>query len=146
MGRASSDPEAFDRFLDLWSKLRDEDDGRTVLVVEGERDRTSVRRLGWQGPVLAVHGGRTLSRTAHELAQRRAKAIVLTDWDAEGGRLAHRLEEFFLAERRTFDLSYRQRLARLLRGELAHVEGLYGWARRQGEAQGRPLETILDGA
>jgi 5S rRNA maturation endonuclease (ribonuclease M5) len=138
---------AFEEFLALWTKLlSEEDDGRTTIVVEGERDRLSVRRLGWHGPVLAVHGGRTLSKTAHEIARTGAKAIVLTDWDTEGGHLAHRLREFLEAEHRPLDLTFRQRLARVLRGELVHVEGLYGWARRQAEAEGRSIEALLDDA
>lgn len=141
----SVDP-AFDRFLDLWFRLLDEeDDGSCVVVVEGDRDRLSVRRLGWTGPVMAVHQGHSLSLTAHELAKGRGKAIVLTDWDTEGGHLAHRLREFLEAESVELDLGYRQRLARILRGELVHVEGLYGWARRHAEAGGRALETLLDG-
>ncbi len=136
---------AFDRFIDLWLRfLSEEDDGRSVVVVEGDRDRLSVRRLGWTGPVLAIHGGRTLSRTAHELATGRGKAILLTDWDSEGGHLAHRLKEFLEAESVELDLAYRQQFARLLRGELVHVEGLYGWARRHAEAQGISIESILD--
>ncbi len=137
---------AFDRFIELWLRfLAEEDDGRAVVVVEGDRDRLSVRRLGWTGPVLAVHGGRSLSLTAHRLVQGRGKAIVLTDWDTEGGHLAHRLKEFLEAENIELDLGYRQQFARILRGELVHVEGLYGWARRHAEAEGLTLEWVLDG-
>lgn len=138
---------AFERFVVLWQRLlTEEDDGRSVIVVEGERDRLSIRRLGWNGPVVAVHAGRSLSKTAQALVELRGKAIVLTDWDAEGGHLAHRLKEFLEAERIDLDLAYRQRFSRLLRGELVHVEGLYGWARRQAEAEGLALEWIVDGA
>lgn len=136
---------AFDRFVDVWLRLlNEEDDGRSVVVVEGERDRLSVRRLGWTGPVKAIHEGRTLSRTAHELVLGRGKAILLTDWDAEGGHLAHRLKEFLEAEALELDLDYRREFARILRGELVHVEGLYGWARRQAESAGLSIEWVLD--
>lgn len=138
---------AFERFVVLWQRLlTEEDDGRSVIVVEGERDRLSIRRLGWSGPVVAVHAGRTLSRTAQELVDLRGKAIVLTDWDTEGGHLAHRLKEFLEAEQIDLDLGYRQQLSRLLRGELVHVEGLYGWARRQAEAEGLAIEWLVDAA
>ncbi len=138
---------SFERFVVLWQRLlSEEDDGRSVIVVEGERDRLSVRRLGWNGPVVAVHAGRTLSQTAQQLVELRGKAIVLTDWDTEGGHLAHRLREFLEAEQIDLDLAYRQQLARILRGELVHVEGLYGWARRQAEAEGLMLEWLVDEA
>ncbi len=136
--------EAFDEFVELWQRLLAEQDGEaTALVVEGERDLRSVRALGWDGPVVLVHRGRTISATAHGLVAARRKVIVLTDWDVEGGHLAHRLKEFLEPEGLALDLDYRRRLARVLRGELVHVEGLFGWVRRQVERRGEPLEQLF---
>lgn len=132
--------------MELWTKLLAEaDDGRTVVVVEGERDRRAVRGLGWTGPVVVVHRGRPISATASGLVAGRGKVIVLTDWDTEGGHLARRLRDFLTAENVRLDLDYRRRLARILRGELTHVEGLFGWARRQAERRGEPLERLTEG-
>jgi 5S rRNA maturation endonuclease (ribonuclease M5) len=142
------DPKvAFGEFVELWRRLLAE--GRTpgtTVVVEGERDRRSVRRLGWQGAVAIVHRGRTLSETAQALVAESRRVIVLTDWDSEGGTFARRLRGFLEAERVGLDLEYRRRLARLLRGELVHVEGLYGWAARNAARLGIPIEEIADGA
>lgn len=136
--------DPFEAFVDVWGALLSEEDGaRTIVVVEGERDRRSVRELGWEGPVVLVHRGLPISATAHRLVVPRGKIIVLTDWDAEGGHLAHRLRDFLESERVDLDLDYRRRLARILRGELTHVEGLFGWARRQAERRGEPLERLL---
>jgi 5S rRNA maturation endonuclease (ribonuclease M5) len=142
--RRDRDPEAaFEEFLELWEKfLRDADAPGTVTLVEGERDRRSLRRLGTTGTIVLVHRGRSLSETARALADSR-RVIVMTDWDTEGGHLAQRLKEHLEAETVGLDLEYRRRLARLLRGELVHVEGLYGWARRIAERQRRPLEFAL---
>jgi 5S rRNA maturation endonuclease (ribonuclease M5) len=135
--------DAFDEFVELWEKLLAEEDGAsTALVVEGERDRASLRRLGWGGPIVVVHRGRPMSATAHGLVAAGGKVIVLTDWDAEGGHLARRLRDFLEAEPVHLDLEYRRRLARVLRGELTHVEGLHGWARRQAERRGETLERF----
>ncbi|MGP8077771.1 MAG: toprim domain-containing protein [Thermoplasmata archaeon] len=140
------DPRAaFEEFVDLWQKLLAE--GRvpgTTVLVEGERDRRSVRRLGWPGTVAIVHRGRTLSGTAQSLVDGSRRVIVLTDWDTEGGTLARRLREFLGPDRVELDLEYRRRFAHLLRGELVHVEGLFGWARRNAERFGVPLETVVD--
>jgi 5S rRNA maturation endonuclease (ribonuclease M5) len=138
----SSDPLA--EFLQLWERLRSESaQPGTVVVVEGERDRRSLRRLGLPGPIVKVHRGLGLAGTAHGLVGGSRKVIVLTDWDTEGGHLARRLREFLEAEALTLDLEYRRRLARIVRGELVHVEGLYGWARRIAERNGRSLEDLL---
>ena len=141
-GRAAE--EAFDEFVELWHKLKAEcEEEGALVVVEGERDRRSLRRLGLGGSVELVHRGESLSRTAQRLVGQGRRIIVLTDWDREGGLFARRLKEFLEAERVDLDLEYRRRFARILRGELVHVEGLFGWARRLAERQGGPLEQFL---
>lgn len=142
------DPAAlFDEFWELWVRLRAESrSSGTVVVVEGERDRRSVRRLGLRGEVVLVHRGRTISETAHHLAASARRVIILTDWDTEGGHLAQRLKEFLGAGRSGPDLEYRRKLAHVLRGELVHVEGLYGWARRTSEKADRSLGQLLESA
>ncbi len=143
VGAAEPD-EPFEAFTELWGRLLAERPG-SVVVVEGERDRRSLQRLGWSGPVVVVHRGRPISETARGLLAARGRIIVLTDWDTEGGRLARRLRDFLEAEDVDLDLEYRRRLARVLRGELTHVEGLFGWARRQAERRGEPLEKLAEG-
>ena len=131
-------------FQKLWVDLVESSRAAgTFVVVEGERDRRSVRRLGVEGEVVLVHHGRPLNQVANELAERARRVIVLTDWDSEGGQLARRLQDFLRAMPLELDLDTRRRLATLLRGELTHVEGLYGWARRTSEAAGHPIEQWL---
>ena len=138
---------AFDEFWELWGRLQVESRAPgTVVVVEGERDRRSLRRLGIRGTVVLVHRGRTLSETAHHLSATARRIIILTDWDTEGGHLAQHLREFLGSGRRGPDLEYRRRLAHLLRGELAHVEGLYGWAVHAAETGSRSLPQLLEAA
>ncbi|HEY6239160.1 MAG TPA: toprim domain-containing protein [Thermoplasmata archaeon] len=131
-------------FQELWGRLVLESRiPGTVVVVEGVRDRRSLARLGVNSRVVVLHHGRPLSGVAHELAGNARRVIVLTDWDTEGGHLARRLKEFLEAMPLELDTDFRRRLARLLRGELVHVEGLAGWARRTAEAVGTPLESWL---
>jgi 5S rRNA maturation endonuclease (ribonuclease M5) len=138
--------EALEEFRELWAKLRGEsEEPGTVVVVEGERDRRSLRRLGLSGSIALVHRGESLSGMAHRLLRHSRRVIVLTDWDNEGGQFARRLKGFLEAERIELDLEYRRRLARILRGELVHVEGLHGWARRLAERQGGSLDQFLAG-
>ena len=139
-GRQAVWPE----FLKLWSELLEASrTPQTAIVVEGERDRAALARLGIVGRVLVLHRGRPLSGTAHALAREAQRVIVLTDWDSEGGQLAKRLREFLEADSVELDLDYRRRLARVLRGELVHVEGIAGWARRTAEELNVPLEQWL---
>jgi 5S rRNA maturation endonuclease (ribonuclease M5) len=136
---------AFDEFWELWSRLRaDTQAPDTVVVVEGERDRRALRRLGLKGAIVLVHRGRTISETAQHLAGSADRVIILTDWDTEGGHLAQRLKGFLGSGRSGPDLEYRRKFGRILRGELVHVEGLYGWALRTAEKGHRSLAAMLD--
>lgn len=114
-----------------------------MVVVEGERDRASLQALGIQGTIVLVHNGHSLAAVAQSLAELRRPVVVLTDWDTEGGHLARRLREFLEASGVRFDLDFRRKLSRRLKGELVHVEGLAGWARRSAEREGAPLDHFL---
>jgi 5S rRNA maturation endonuclease (ribonuclease M5) len=136
--------EAWPEFQKLWARFLDEcEDAGTVIVVEGERDRASLRRLHVPARIVALHHGRSTSEVAEELAHGTRRLVVLTDWDTKGGRLAQRLREHLAAQPLWLDLDFRRRLARALRGEIVHVEGLAGWARRSAEGNGETLETWL---
>lgn len=147
MATAQGRLAAWEEFQGEWVKLLESSrEPGTVVVVEGERDRRSLRRLGVSGRIVLVHRGRTLSQVANELATTSRRAVLLTDWDAEGGHLGHRIAEFLEGGPVLPDLETRKRLGRVLRSELTHVEGLYGWARRSAELAGTTLEAWLDAA
>ncbi|MGC2289392.1 MAG: toprim domain-containing protein [Thermoplasmata archaeon] len=133
--------EAWESFIKLWEEfLSGTQDDATTIVVEGERDRRSLKRLGVSGRVVLFHSGRGLSRLTQTLSRPGQRVVILTDWDREGGHLAHRLTELLVAEGVQVDADFRRRLAKVLRGEVAHVEGLAGWARRSAERAGAPLD------
>lgn len=131
-------------FVDLWSELcAASATPGTVVIVEGERDRTSLRSLGVSGTIGLVHHGRTLSHRAKELGSLGDRLIVLTDWDPEGGHLAQRLRDLLAPGPVEVDLEFRRRLGILLHGDVVHVEGIAGWARRTAELIGAPVDHFL---
>ncbi|MGA7923498.1 MAG: toprim domain-containing protein [Thermoplasmata archaeon] len=131
-------------FVELFAELRRESlESGTVVLVEGERDRSALRRLGVEGRIVLVHHGATLAQLAHELERPTRRVIVFTDWDSKGGHLARRIREFLGGDRVELDENLRRRFARLLRGEVVHVEGLARWARRMAERSGGSLEHYL---
>ncbi|HUI38862.1 MAG TPA: toprim domain-containing protein, partial [Thermoplasmata archaeon] len=94
-GRTNAD--AWPEFLRLWEWLESESRREgTAIVVEGERDRGSLRSLGIRGTIVLVHRGQRLSAVAHDLG-RAGRVIVLTDWDLPGGQIARKLREFLSA-------------------------------------------------
>ena len=135
---------AWEEFLDVWSQLVERAAlPGTIVVVEGDRDRASLRRLQVTGEIVPVHQGRPLSQVADLVARRSRSVILLTDWDTEGGQLARKLSGFLAALPLELDLDTRRRLARAVRGEVVHVEGLAGWARRCAERRATTIEAAL---
>jgi 5S rRNA maturation endonuclease (ribonuclease M5) len=150
MRSRSVPPATFDDFWEVWRELlHAERAPGTGFLVEGERDRRALRRLGVRAPVLLVHRGRALARVAAEVGRELRAVIVLTDWDPKGGELARRLRELLDDGRTAVDVAFRRRLGIALRGEVVHLEGLGSWARRRAEQGAFPLEEWVgdpDGA
>ena len=140
-----SDQERFLEFVRVWGELREEaKEDRAVVLVEGEKDRRALRRLGLEAHIALVHEGRSLSAIAHTIGEGNRRAIVLTDWDRKGGQLAEKLSTLLEAGDFQVNRQLRQRLARVLRGELVHVEGMFRWATRLSETVGIALGPALD--
>jgi 5S rRNA maturation endonuclease (ribonuclease M5) len=137
--------EDLQEFMDLLRDMREEVDGEgAVLLVEGERDRGALQALGFPtGSILLVHHGVTLALLVEQVVRKGRKVIILTDWDRAGGELAHRLRSLFDDGRIRFDLDYRRRLARAVRGETQYVEAVLPWAERTARRAGAPLEHWL---
>ncbi len=147
MADSSDRDEAWEEFLEVWCDLRAAAAiPGTVVVVEGERDRAALSALYIRGDIVALHNGRPLAHVAHQIAERARTVVILTDWDTKGGQLARRFRVFLEAMPLTLDLDSRRRLSKAVRGEVAHVEGLAGWARRSADRVGTTVETALDEA
>jgi 5S rRNA maturation endonuclease (ribonuclease M5) len=101
------------------------EDGATVLV-EGKRDRDALTQLGYIGPVLtkaSLHSERGVA------GLRKVKlAVILTDLDEEGRRLAARYAEFFALRGIETSLTQRRRLLKASHGTFLHVENLVRFA------------------
>jgi 5S rRNA maturation endonuclease (ribonuclease M5) len=63
------------------------------IVVEGKRDVTALREIGFTGEIIAVHGGKGLYEFCEDLAERFRRVVLLTDWDEQGEVLHRKLSE-----------------------------------------------------
>lgn len=94
------------------------------LLVEGDKDEAALRVLGIRGPIVKVHAGRGLFAFVEDLSREHRAAVLLTDWDSRGGRLAKRLREACQANGVALDESHRLAIMRATRGEVKTVESL----------------------
>lgn len=108
--------------LDALRAASNED--RVPILVEGDKDEAALRHLGVLGPVLKVHDGNTLFAFVENLSRTHREAILLTDWDRTGGRLAQRLREACGANSVKLDEAHRKALAFAVGGHVKTVESL----------------------
>lgn len=120
---------------DLQGVLEDlqERNREAPIVVEGEYDRRALRSLGVTGDVRLVNEGTTLFALCESIAAAYGRAIILTDWDVRGGRLARQLRDGLAANGVRFDEDIRARLARLCRKDITDVESLGSFVGRVAE-------------
>lgn len=71
--------------------MRELDESRAVLVVEGMRDERALRNIGVMNAVVRAHG--TPDDIARRVAKRGDSAVVLTDFDGSGEELRLRITE-----------------------------------------------------
>ena len=138
--RAVAGRRASRAFLMDWERLH-EDLQRAVeelqersrhapVIVEGEWDRRSLRALGIVGDIRLVNEGSTIFALCESIAARHREAIILTDWDVRGGRLARQLRDGLAANGVRYDEEIRARLTRLCRKDITDVESLHGFVER----------------
>jgi 5S rRNA maturation endonuclease (ribonuclease M5) len=95
-----------------------------VLLVEGKRDRGALNLLGVFGEIVQVQTSNGILGIAEDLALRKRKAIILTDWDRKGGQLCLLLKNAFKANGVEFEATTRSRLVRIVSGDIKDVESL----------------------
>ena len=104
---------------------------RTVpVIVEGEWDRRALRSLGVSGDIRVVNTGGTLLSLAESIAREHREAVILTDWDVRGGRIARQLRDVLEACGVRYDDDIRARLAVLCRKDIKDVESLHRFVDR----------------
>ena len=117
---------------DLEQVLEDlaEKNRQAPIIVEGEYDRRALRALGLMGAVRLINEGTTIFGLCESIATDHREAIILTDWDVRGGRLARQLRDGLAANGVRFDEELRARLTRLCRKDITDVESLHTFMER----------------
>src|SRR5207244_8489634 len=75
----------------------------------------------------------TLFCGSESIAGAHEEALILTDWDVRGGRLARQLRDGLAANGVRFDEELRARLTRLCRKDITDVESLHTFVERVSE-------------
>lgn len=94
------------------------------IIVEGKKDRETLRSLGISGTIIGLQTGTPVFTLCEGVAREHREAVILTDWDRRGGQLCRLLREGLAANDVRTNVEIRARLARLTRKEVKDVEGL----------------------
>jgi 5S rRNA maturation endonuclease (ribonuclease M5) len=126
--------------LDLLEKVLDElrELSESIpVIVEGRRDVQALKRLGITRNVRALHEGSSIMTFCESIAREHARAVVLTDWDKRGGRLARNLKDGFEANGVSIVGKIRTQIVILSKKEVKDVEGLPTFIERLRVSVGR---------
>ncbi len=79
--------------LKLLEKLKEEAEDGIPVVVEGINDEKALKGLGVSGTIVKLKGKHSLSEVAEKIASKFKRAIILTDADYEGRKLAAQISK-----------------------------------------------------
>lgn len=94
------------------------------IIVEGKKDKRSLKKIGVKGKIIELNKGLSLSDFCDSLVKQYDEIIILTDWDRRGGMLCYRIKEL-LKGRIQYDTTFRERLGK--HAMIKTVEGLFSW-------------------
>ena len=114
----------FERLQKLIERLVEEAEKGAVIVVEGPRDKESLRALGIKERVLCLQNSRRNTLEFAEQLDRERSVVVLTDFDRQGVFLANRLNRILNSQSVHANLVIWRELRGLTRSELRSIEEL----------------------
>ena len=94
----------------------------SVVVVEGKRDSTALKKIGYSGTVLEFHKFGGLIKFTDTVAQYQ-NVIMLLDGDRKGKFLTAKIISQ-LQRRTRVDLSFKRKLVSITKGKIRFIEQL----------------------
>jgi 5S rRNA maturation endonuclease (ribonuclease M5) len=120
----------FEKLQKLIERVSYEAEQGRIIVVEGAKDRESLRKMGVMGTILCLKSSRNnIVGFAEELDSEK-EVIVLTDFDREGVFLAKRLSGILTSLSVHANLVLWRELRSLTRSDLRSIEELPGFYER----------------
>jgi len=107
------------------------------VVVEGEKDKTALRKLGLEGTIIVIQRGKRISALCDFIAENYKEIIILTDWDRKGWQLYRKMEKNLKGRTRCIN-DYRLILAKY--STVKDVESIPSFIMSIKERLGRKLD------
>lgn len=120
----------YERLLEELEKLKEEAESMPIIV-EGKKDEAALRSIGISGTFLEVSNGMPLYEFCEKISERYSSAILFTDFDRAGCKLAQRLTTKL--EQMGVKVNGKYRLSLMSRLDTHQVENLHTRLARIGE-------------
>jgi len=114
----------FERLQKLIERINYESENGGVIIVEGSRDKDSLRMMGVKGKILCLQSSRRNTFEFAEQLGRENRVIVMMDFDRQGVFLAHRLNRILNSQNIRANILLWRELRNLTRSELRSIEEL----------------------
>jgi 5S rRNA maturation endonuclease (ribonuclease M5) len=119
-----------ERFQQLIEQVAFESSNGSTIVVEGQKDRESLRKMGITGPIECLQSSRQNTLAFVERLGRTKKIIVLTDFDRQGISLAKKLARALNAHSLNVNIVIWKNLRELTRSDVRSIEELPKYVER----------------
>jgi len=98
--------------------------GTMPIIVEGSNDVAALKRLGIAQNVQSLSTGDSVFTFCEKLSKSWKEAVILTDWDRKGGRLARMLAEALATNGVSANDKIRTQLVILSKKEVKDIESM----------------------
>lgn len=108
----------------------EENNAGSVILIEGKRDETALRLLGFEGPIEKLNRGWSVEKVVAYLNSNYESCIILMDWDRTGGRLQKKIIESMTGMEIKISDELRQVLSKAMKPDTRCVEELPSFLRQ----------------
>ncbi|MDD2778280.1 MAG: DNA primase [Methanocellales archaeon] len=106
--------------------IKDLSNEGAVIIVEGKKDRDALNELGISDQI-SLASYQPLLNFAEGISRKTNQAIILTDWDSQGKKMAKKISGYLQASNTKPNNLIRNKIKKLVRNEIKDVEGLSGY-------------------
>lgn len=119
----SKDADRYEAIIEILEDLEELSED-SVILVEGRKDVSALKRLGISGDIFTVQSSGGPIKAAEYVYEQKKKGVILTDWDSKGDIIASDLETQLSALDISYDRDIRERLAGQCRKDIKDVQAL----------------------
>lgn len=126
MGFVMDDLDRLQKIEQIICEIKDLSKDGAVIIVEGKKDRDALNELGISDQI-SLASYPPLLNFAEDISRKTNQAIILTDWDRQGKKMAKKISEYLQASNTKPNNLIRNKIKKFVQKDIKDVEGLSGY-------------------